>query len=932
MLDLCIYTLHFYLSAKLDMAISGSKEDEKKTASIRNRTAAKRVSVVELENIGVDGKLERAKSTPDLLDGNSKARKNIIYATPTVPDMKSNVYAVPGVNATSSGSKVPPSPTSVTLRPKSSPPAPPADNGSPKKQAPKPPAMNDSMDSSTSSEIVSINTGKQSPYASAKILVKSTRKSESPYESSFRPGDTAKLTEEPVVKTHQRTTSAGATVIKHTAYDTDKQNVSFADNKVIDHASSFLKKHPNAKLLITAKGQESLRNRTSQMFEPEPDYDSDSAEEKPKSPVKVRDPKRQSVTVISVGEQKQTQAQSQASKRYTVHSSIPSEDKKAGYFIPPRPEGRAPSPPKPQSPQHTKPKAAPAPPQNVVTVKADVNVHSRTIAPPLPVSEPPELPATPPPDFDDTPSPRFAPPPPAPAPPPVGAPPPPPPPPPPSTDELAKTKTTVKADYIGKVAVPQDAIAAAVAKRQERMQNGEQKMGQQKPTTPAPTVDPTQAAIIAAVQRRKQKIENQDESTVLESIESRLQKTKKLQAAKFSIAGSKSAVSKKDNEDKSDNKTNGVSVQSNVKNPVKKTEPTSANKKEEFSFKVEPVKIPKQQTGITEIKPKFAAKTAKPTVNGEANKTNILLSAKMKSQDTIMVKKQALDKSSPTIKNTEIKTEHNKTESEQAKNEKNLNGESDFLAMAEKKRQEWLSRKQKSSESKSSTTSTPEKTVAKTIKAPPPVSAKPPSPKAAPMKAPPLTSMNGDFVAPPPPGFRDAGNNNVIQLEIIPPPANFSSDSGMESSHQHSPAFSPDTASLVSSLSTLSSLSGEGRVNGLDDVIAPPPPGFDDNDTSLIPPPPEFGNKTKTFHDKMVVQWLCNDVLDWLDSLSMSQYKKEFQRQCIDGKRLLGLSRNNFIDLGVTQVGHRMIIERETKKADIKQKNMQNNIIASEHL
>ena len=82
----------------------------------------------------------------------------------------------------------------------------------------------------------------------------------------------------------------------------------------------------------------------------------------------------------------------------------------------------------------------------------------------------------------------------------------------------------------------------------------------------------------------------------------------------------------------------------------------------------------------------------------------------------------------------------------------------------------------------------------------------------------------------------------------------------------------------------------------------------------------------------MVVQWLCNDVLDWLDSLSMSQYKKEFQRQCIDGKRLLGLSRNNFIDLGVTQVGHRMIIERETKKADIKQKNMQNNIIASEHL
>lgn len=914
------------------MAISGSKDDDKKTASIRSRTAAKRVSVVELDNIGLDSKLERAKSTPDLLDGNSKSRKDIIYATPTVPDnksKKSNVYAVPVVTSSSTASKKPPSPQSGQTRPKAAPPAPPGDNSSPKKQAPKPP-MNDSVDSSNSSEIVTINTGKQSPYASAKILVKSTRKSESPYESSFRPGDSAKLTEEPKepVKTHQRTPSAGAVLVKQGATEADKQNVSFAEDKVLDHAASFLKKHPNAKLLITAKGQESLRNRTSMMFEPEPDYDSDSGEDKPKQDVKMRDPKRQSVTVISVGENKQPAAQSQASKRYTIHSTIPSEEvhsvKSQGFVIPPRPEGRAPSPPRQQSPQH-KPKAAPPPPLSTVTVKTGINIkHS---PPPLPKSEPPALPQTPPPDFDDTPSPRQQAPPPAPAPPP----PPPPPPPVPSNDDLSKTKSNIKADYIGNVPIPQDAIAAAVAKRQERMQSEGPRMGPQKTSPAAPVMDTNQAAIIAAVQRRKQQLEKQDETSVLDAIESKLQKTKKLQAAKFSIAGSKTAVSKRDSD--VDVKTNGVSgtnkpVQSSVTNPAK---PVNSDKKEEFSFKVEPISMPvikKQQAGITEIKPKFGSKPVKSTNNDTVN-TNIVQSAKMKSQENINVKPQPVT----VVNNTDKQNKSGdttKTESEQSKNEKNMNGQSDFLALAEKKRQEWLSRKQKSTESKSSTSSTPEKTKG-SEKMSPPVSAKPSSPKS---KS--LSSVNGDVinVPPPPPGFRDGGNNNVVQLEIIPPPANYS-DSGVESSHQHSPAFSPDTASLVSSLSTLSSLSGDqndGRTNGYDDVIAPPPPGFDDNDNSVIPPPPEFGNKGKTYNDKVIDQWLCNDVLDWLDSLSMSQYKTNFQRKCIDGKKLLALTRNSYIDLGVTQVGHRMTIERAIKKAEIKQKSTGNDIIASEHL
>ncbi|WAR09030.1 SHAN1-like protein [Mya arenaria] len=915
--------------ASLDSAISGKPED--KIASIRSRTAAKRVSVIDAENIGVDGTLGRAKSTPDLFEGSK------IYASPTVPDnKKSNVYAVPGVNASTSGS-----PVGVAVRPKASPPPPPGEDNSPKKKAPKPPA-NTSFESSSSTEVVTINTNKSSPYASTKVLVKSTTKSESPYESSFRPGDSAKMSEEPKDLTgykagHKRTPSAGALLNRENTEQSQDTNggVTFAEDKVLDHAASFLKKHPNAKLLMTAKGQESLRKRTSIKMEPAPDYDSDSGDEKPQSPVKFRDYKqRQSVTVISVGDknQKPSPTQSQASKRYTIHSTIPSDDK--GFSIPPRPNGPAPTPPS-QNRQDTQSRksAAPTPPQdNKVTVKVEVNrePEDNFYAPKLPDSQPPSLPSTPPPDFDDKPFLREIPR--APAPPPVApAPPPPPPPPPaPSAEDINKVKSTASADHISSKPVSQDAIAAAVAKRQERLHNQEPKIFDNKPKPVVPQMDPNQAAIIAAVARRRQQLEKQDQHSVMESIESRLQKTKKLQAAKFSLTGSK--VAKTDN--KNNESANKSNVQSNVKGlgSVKKPEPAKAEK-EEFSFKVEPIKelpkIIKNQPGITQIKPNFGQRPVKSA--SETKQANGIGVNKPKPIENVIVKP------APATNKDKLSEVKNETDNEQTKSEKNVNGQSDFLALAEKRRQEWLQRKQKSSESKSSSASgSPDKERFRNGEkkgVSPQVSAKPSKP---------LT--NGDVYAnvpPPPAAFRDGGNtdnNNIVQLEIIPPPMHFSSEHGHEtSSQQHSPAFSPDTASLVSSLSTLSSLSGEGRGNGYEDVIAPPPPGFDDGDTSVIPPPPQFDSLTdkkagKSFGDKPVSDWLCNDVLDWLDSLSMSQYKSSFQRNCIDGKKLLGLSRNHYIDLGVTQVGHRMTIERSIKKAEIKQKNLSNNVIASEHL
>ncbi|XP_052238791.1 SH3 and multiple ankyrin repeat domains protein 2-like isoform X1 [Dreissena polymorpha] len=887
--------------AKLDLAI-GEKREEEKIASIRSRTAAKRVSVVDIENMGVEGKLERAKSTPDLLEAN-KVTKH--YATPTVPD-DHRKYVI-----TSSGST---SPSGAVSRPKAAPPVPPGADNSPKKQAPRPP-----------SEVVTINTNMGSPYASSKVVVTSTTKSD--YESSFRPGDSAKLADEPNEgpKGHNRSPSAGAVLVRQGgAVETEKTNVSFADDKVLDRAASFLKKHPNAKLLMTAKGQESLRNRTSMRMslhssEPDPDYDSDSGDEKPDSPRKTQDPKTQSVTVISVGDQnkKMAPAPSQAAKRYTIHSSIPSDDK--GFVIPPKPDVPAPSPP--VQARHESPKKSSSSPQqsNRMAVKVEINTRQFD-------SEPPQLPSTPPPDFIGSGPliniPK------APAPPALvsnGTPPPPPPPPPPpapTSEEIRKTKSSASMDYIS-TSVPHNAIAAAVAKRQERLQNGGPQMAEVKAKPEIPQMDPTQAAIIAAVMKRRQQLEKQDENMVIDSIESRLQKTKKLQAAKFSLAGNKPLKT----EAKPNEGNKPVSpVQSSVKPLGPKTSPAPVKmEKEEFSFKVEPVKeintINKNQPGLTQIKPNFSspAKNTKPVI--ETKQTNGI--SKGKPVEGLNIK--PLEKSSTTTSESNKSSERLTTAMVETNNNTSDNGKTDYLALAEKKRLEWLQKKQKSSESKSSPSGTPERDLVKS--------------KTVEINGKPKPLSNGDVyknVPPPPLGFRDGGktNANIVQLEIIPPPEHFSSDGGSEpNTQQNSPAFSPDTASLVSSLSTLSSLSGEGRSNGYEELIAPPPPGFGDDSSSYIPPPPEFGNVNvkKTFSDKAIDQWFGNDVLDWLDSLNMSQYKASFQRNSVDGKKLLDLSRDNYIDLGVTQVGHRMTIERAIKKAEIKQKTS-HEVIAVEHL
>ena len=196
--------------------------------------------------------------------------------------------------------------------------------------------------------------------------------------------------------------------------------------------------------------------------------------------------------------------------------------------------------------------------------------------------------------------------------------------------------------------------------------------------------------------------------------------------------------------------------------------------------------------------------------------------------------------------------------------------------------------------------------------------------------------------------------SSVIKDEnFIPPPPSFH---GKKQKHE-------DAVSLTSSVSTLSTLSSEPghtpqdsptqlsakyqRSFTLDpkdtfyEAVAPPPPPpeFGDSGDSgngsenpseessptFIPPPTQFNSQTsngnghtksgKEFRDKPIQTWTTSDVSDWLDSLLLGELKANFAQRNVNGNTLVKLGRNGLLNLGVSQVGHRMSIERAIKKS-----------------
>uniref|UniRef100_H2UVN0 SH3 and multiple ankyrin repeat domains 1 n=1 Tax=Takifugu rubripes TaxID=31033 RepID=H2UVN0_TAKRU len=77
----------------------------------------------------------------------------------------------------------------------------------------------------------------------------------------------------------------------------------------------------------------------------------------------------------------------------------------------------------------------------------------------------------------------------------------------------------------------------------------------------------------------------------------------------------------------------------------------------------------------------------------------------------------------------------------------------------------------------------------------------------------------------------------------------------------------------------------------------------------LTPPSP-----AKPFAIKPLPYWTKYDVADWLAYLNLAEHRERFIDNEIDGSHLPSLTKDDFLDLGVTRVGHRMNIERALKK------------------
>lgn len=126
-------------------------------------------------------------------------------------------------------------------------------------------------------------------------------------------------------------------------------------------------------------------------------------------------------------------------------------------------------------------------------------------------------------------------------------------------------------------------------------------------------------------------------------------------------------------------------------------------------------------------------------------------------------------------------------------------------------------------------------------------------------------------------------------------------------------------------------------VGDYDSLIVPPPPDFRcesgntpdplhtpsseiiDGFISMTPPPPPEFDDTRRRHlsdvaCRPVSSWNVDDVARWLDSLQMSEHRDHFVESGIDGVKLMQLGRTQLIELGVTQVGQRMNLERSIKR------------------
>ncbi|XP_013070339.1 SH3 and multiple ankyrin repeat domains protein 2-like isoform X3 [Biomphalaria glabrata] len=860
-------------------------------------------------------------------------------------------------------------------------------------------------------ELVRIHTG-------AKSNVRAD--TESPYESSFRPGASALLVD--------KSSLPSSEISKKNAPITDK-SITFADDRVLENAQKFIQKHPNATLLVTADIHLDEPVKKGTVYEPEPDYD-DSGDEKsgppnfkkPVSNVQVSEVVKQNraaVTVISITSEK---ANNKAPAPSSMHSS-PSSSRRSSPLMTHMPDRTLMSGQRSSQPSSTESSRR-------SSIQSNMSAEGGERSGRMQMSS-----APPPP------------------PPPLVGPPPPPPPPisallEPSFSTSGNATLARRQQAGGNEALPPRVsaidIMAAVAERKSRLETEGPRLLEVKPiSTNKTTHELNQEALKAAVALRKSRIEQTEDRTVVDEIEARLNRNKKLQAAKFVGGDVKKQIEVKKEEPNESVVSTAVSLTTtglgaNAQKPkevVAKLESSSAvSQGKVTSVNLKPINALEKPLSTISAKESETNGTIdfrsrlKP-VDVKGTTSSVVLPSKINVAPTVgnktevtMTNKSSKAPSPPPVKapilsaSTSVSTVSlsnkattNSSESHTDILKSSKSGQDatsgDYIALAEKARQEYLKKKasgnlqshiekkgpveitptRKHSSPTSPTSSSPNMTSKSngttlievkpasssgekvnvirsqvgsaanknmpvkgvtedhshteqslsngTIKKPKTNGTVSPPPGLIP---PPQHGFES-IVAPPPPGFDDHDGSRLktVVLDIIPPPMSFGSSLNNSPEHgNHMPAFSQeDNASFVSSVSSLSTLSSEhGDGQNIEDLIAPPPPppmDYDDlgDQNAFIPPPPQFlevdsnanesqtlDKNSKPFATKSVSTWSCLDVLDWLDSLGLPQYRVSFAKACIDGTKLVDMGRNEFINLGVTQVGHRMNLERSVKK------------------
>ncbi|XP_034070280.1 LOW QUALITY PROTEIN: SH3 and multiple ankyrin repeat domains protein 1-like [Gymnodraco acuticeps] len=124
-----------------------------------------------------------------------------------------------------------------------------------------------------------------------------------------------------------------------------------------------------------------------------------------------------------------------------------------------------------------------------------------------------------------------------------------------------------------------------------------------------------------------------------------------------------------------------------------------------------------------------------------------------------------------------------------------------------------------------------------------------------------------------------------------------------------SPLYSPSGVPHSNPLLTSRSLSPTHFLSGASSPLHLPPSPSCLSYPNLTPPPP-----AKPFAVKPLPYWTKYDVADWLAYLNLTEHQERFIDNEIDGSHLPSLTKDDFLDLGVTRVGHRMNIERALKK------------------